>query len=93
MYKRQLFILYLCLLAYFMFFSESFGRTDTDRGYAYNLVPFKEILRFIRYRGTVGLWAFLINIVGNVVAFMPCEMCIRDRIWPTASMRTGWALW
>ena len=55
--KRQklgwvLFILYLCLLAYFMFFSESFGRTDTDRGYAYNLVPFKEILRFIRYRGT-----------------------------------------
>lgn len=75
--KRQklgwvLFILYLCLLAYFMFFSESFGRTDTDRGYAYNLVPFKEILRFIRYRGTVELWAFLINIVGNVVAFMPC---------------------
>ena len=57
--KRQklgwvLFILYLCLLAYFMFFSESFGRTDTDRGYAYNLVPFKEILRFIRYRGIRG---------------------------------------
>lgn len=75
--KRQklgwvLFILYLCLLAYFMFFSESFGRTDTDRGYAYNLVPFKEITRFIRYRRMMGLWPFLINIVGNVAAFMPC---------------------
>lgn len=80
--KRQklgwvLFILYLCLLAYFMFFSESFGRTDTDRGYAYNLVPFKEILRFIRYRGTVGLWAFLINIVGNVVRLCPAVSFFR----------------
>ena len=46
--KRQklgwvLFILYLCLLAYFMFFSESFGRTDTDRGYAYNPVSYTHL--------------------------------------------------
>lgn len=74
--KRQklgwvLFILYLCLLAYFMFFSESFGRTDTDRGYAYNLVPLKEITRYFRYYRTLGMPLFLINIVGNMVAFMP----------------------
>ncbi len=75
--KRQklgwvLFILYLCLLSYFMFFSESFGRTDTDREYAYNLIPFKEITRFFRYYRIIGLQAFLINMVGNVAAFMPC---------------------
>lgn len=74
--KRQklgwvLFILYLCLLAYFMFFSESFGRTDTDRGYQYNLVPFKEITRYFRYYSLLGPLLFLINIVGNVAAFMP----------------------
>ena len=74
--KRQklgwvLFLMYLCLLAYFMFFSESFGRTDTDRGYAYNLVPLKEITRYFRYYRTLGMPLFLINIVGNMVAFMP----------------------
>ena len=74
--KRQklgwvLFILYLCLLAYFMFFSESFGRTDTDREYAYNLVPLKEIIRYFRYYRTLGMTLFLINIVGNIAAFMP----------------------
>ena len=74
--KRQklgwvLFLMYLCLLAYFMFFSESFGRTDTDRGYAYNLLPLKEITRYFRYYRTLGMPLFLINIVGNMVAFMP----------------------
>lgn len=73
-----LFILYLCLLAYFMFFSESFGRTETDREYAYNLVHFLKksavisvIMRFS------GLGIFMINIVGNtqplslLVSFCP----------------------
>ena len=74
--KRQklgwvLFLMYLCLLAYFMFFSESFGRTDTDREYAYNLVPLKEITRYFRYYRTLGMTLFLINIVGNIAAFMP----------------------
>ena len=74
--KRQklgwvLFILYLCLLAYFMFFSESFGRTDTSRGYQYNLVPFKEISRYFRYYSTIWPLLFLINMIGNVAAFMP----------------------
>lgn len=66
-----LFILYLCLLTYFMFFSESFGRTDTDRGYAYNLVPFLEITRYFKYYHVLGFSLFMINIVGNVAAFMP----------------------
>ena len=74
--KRQkmgwvLFILYLCLLAYFMFFSESFGRTDTDRGYVYNLILFKEISRYFKYYNVLGFPLFMINIVGNIVAFAP----------------------
>ena len=74
--KRQkmgwvLFILYLCLLAYFMFFSESFGRTDTDRDCAYNLILFKEISRYFKYYNVLGFPLFMINIVGNIVAFAP----------------------
>lgn len=74
--KRQklgwvLFILYLCFLAYFMFFSESFGRMEANRGYQYNLAPFKEISRYFRYYNTIGPLLFLINIIGNVAAFLP----------------------
>lgn len=74
--KRQklgwaLFILYLCVLAHLMFFSESFGRTDTSRGYQYNLTPMNEITRYFHHYDVVGPVLFLINIVGNVAAFMP----------------------
>ena len=81
-----LFILYLCLLAYFMFFSESFGRLDADRDYAYNLVPFKEILRNFRYYHILGFGFFMINVVGNVAAFAPFGFILpiisrRSRKW------------
>lgn len=69
-----LFISYLVLLVYFMFFAESFGRTAPQEDYAYNLELFKEIKRFYRYRNDpeiLGMKAFLLNIVGNVVGFMP----------------------
>ena len=75
--KRQkmgwvIFIIYLIFLAYFLFFSDYFGRGGHIREeYAYNLVPFKEIKRFIVYRHVVGLWPFLLNIVGNIAGFMP----------------------
>lgn len=39
--------------------------------YRYNLVPLKEIMRFVRYRNRVGFGAFFINVFGNVIAFMP----------------------
>lgn len=67
-----LFIAYLALLVYFMFFAESFGRDAAQRDYAYNLEPFKEIKRFYHYREQLGMKAFLLNVVGNVAAFMPC---------------------
>ena len=67
-----LFIAYLTLLVYFMFFAESFGRNPDLREYSYNLEPFKEIRRFYKYRKLLGMEAFLLNIAGNVVGFMPC---------------------
>lgn len=62
---------YLALLVYFLFFSEGFGRTASCREYRYNLRPFQEILRFVRYRHIVGFRAFFINIFGNILAFVP----------------------
>lgn len=66
-----LFILYFVILFYFLFFSEKMGRTYSEREYHYNLVPLKEISRFLNYREVLGMRAVLLNILGNVVAFMP----------------------
>lgn len=66
-----LFVLYLFLLAYFLFFAENFGRVYMEREYAYNLELFKEIKRFWNYREELGMTAVLTNIVGNVVCFIP----------------------
>ncbi|MGN8631432.1 VanZ family protein [Blautia sp. HCP3S3_G3] len=67
-----LFILYVLLLVYFLFFSEEYGRTvQMEQGYRYNLIPFAEIQRFWKYRELLGQYAFLSNIMGNVLAFLP----------------------
>lgn len=66
-----MFYLYIILLSYFLFFSEKFGRGTTTEGYRYNLELFLEIKRFYKYREQVGFGSFLINILGNVIAFMP----------------------
>ncbi|WP_242841349.1 VanZ family protein [Lachnoclostridium phytofermentans] len=71
-----LFLGYLACLSYFLFFSERYGRTDTSNGYRYNLVLFREIKRFFIYRREVGLEGFLVNMVGNVAAFMPFGFCL-----------------
>ncbi|MGN1205931.1 MAG: VanZ family protein [Eubacterium sp.] len=62
---------YMILLIYFLFFSEEYGRTVHYTEYQYNLVLFHEISRYIKYREIVGIEYFLINIVGNIVVFMP----------------------
>ena len=66
-----LFILYMGMLVYFLFFAENMGRTFTEREYHYNLMPLKEIKRFWIYRETLGLWSVVLNLVGNVAAFIP----------------------
>lgn len=66
-----LFFIYFIVLFYFLFFSEKMGRTYSERTYHYNLVPLKEISRFLKYVDVLGMGAVVLNIVGNVVAFVP----------------------
>lgn len=66
-----IFGVYIIFLTYFLFFAESTGRTFQGREYHYNLVLFKEIRRFIMYHRNLGLTAVLLNLVGNIVAFIP----------------------
>ena len=65
-----LLILYLCLLIYALLFPEGYSRTP-DAGYRWNLIPFQEISRFWIYREQVGIPAAVLNLLGNVVGFMP----------------------
>ena len=66
---RIVFYIYILLLSYFLFFSERYGRDLITQ--QYNLELFREIKRFIRYREQIGLEGFIVNIFGNVIAFMP----------------------
>lgn len=70
-----LFVLYLVGLTYFTFFAEALGRgtlSDGDAAARFNLIPFLEIRRFWVYRKKLGAAAVVLNLAGNVVAFMPC---------------------
>ena len=73
--KWLIFIAYIAALVYFMFFAEILGRTDVSRTYQYNLVPFKEIKRFVNHFLALVLTAVLANIAGNVVA-LPFRFCL-----------------
>ncbi|MCI8565113.1 MAG: VanZ family protein [Lachnospiraceae bacterium] len=66
-----MFLTYLVFLCYIMFFAEMLGRTEIEREYSYNLVLFREIARFIRYRDRLGMKAVFWNLGGNVLCFMP----------------------
>lgn len=68
---KIIFLLYIVILTYFLFFSERYGRLSTNTEYRYNLVLFKELKRFINYREEIGFESFIINIFGNVCAFVP----------------------
>lgn len=69
--KYSIFFSYLAVLIYLVFFAEMFGRTAVFGAYRYNLVPFKEIRRFITHFSQLGIRTVMINIAGNVAAFMP----------------------
>lgn len=70
-FGRILFILYIILAVYFLFFSDILDRTMISDKYRYNLELFAEIRRFWINRHQLGMTSFMINIVGNVVCFMP----------------------
>ncbi|MCD7922224.1 MAG: VanZ family protein [Clostridiales bacterium] len=66
-----LFFVYIAVLVYFLFFSEMLGRVGTKRVYCYNLIPFREIRRFLTYRAQLGFPAVFLNLAGNILIFMP----------------------
>ena len=69
--SRIFFGLYLLLLVYLMFFAEEWGRSMLEGDYRYNLVPFREIQRYIRYHRQIGPWRVFWNLIGNVIGFVP----------------------
>ncbi len=68
---RVLFALYIAGLVYFLFFAEMLDRTGIERSYRYNLIPFREIRRFIVYADLLEPMAVISNLFGNIVIFMP----------------------
>ena len=72
---RVLCIVYIAGLCYFLFFAENYGRIFGQENYRYNLVPFKEIERFWKYRGELGIHSFY-NLAGNILGFVPAGFFI-----------------
>lgn len=66
-----LFLIYIGFLVYFLFFSEEYNRNIISESYRYNFTPFKEILRFWNYRHQLGIKVVVINLAGNIGAFVP----------------------
>lgn len=69
-FAQLLYLLYLCTAVYMLFFSESVGRTGYDE-YHYNLIPFDTIRRYILYADVVGRKAVILNLLGNIIGFLP----------------------
>ena len=65
------FLVYLILLGNFLFFAESMGRQNHGEEYRYNIILFQEIKRFIYHADILGIKAVIVNVIGNVVVFMP----------------------
>ena len=65
-----LFTAYLALLIYLLFFAEYYGR-GTETGYRVNLIPLREIRRFLDNRDILGRWPVFLNVYGNVLLFVP----------------------
>ena len=82
---RILFVVYLILALYFMFFSESLDRTMVSNQYRYNLNFGTEIKRFWDMRHKYGWSIPLINLLGNVICFIPFGF-----LFPTLSHKRGY---
>lgn len=68
---RLLFFIYLLILIYFLFFSDRYGRTTVSLEYKYNLIPLNEIKRYLLYSDKFTTEQLLVNVFGNVLAFLP----------------------
>ena len=75
-----LFALYVLAIIYFLLLTDIYGRAEGYQEPKYNLVPFMEIGRFLRsalYGGSIKPIDIVINLLGNVIAFVPFGALIR----------------
>lgn len=73
-----LFYFYILALVYFLLLSDGFGRLSVYEEYHYNLIPFREIKRFIVYWKAIdNIFLVVMNLFGNVLAFVPFGALIR----------------
>lgn len=70
------FSVYLIVLLYFLLFAEGFGRLSVRQDYRYNLTLFQEIRRYLTNWRRIGLRLTMINLLGNVGAFVPFGFCV-----------------
>ena len=77
MVSRIVFVIYMLVLVYFLLLSDGFGRTVRRDEFQFNLTPFVEIIRFVTYREYLGFYNVMINLAGNVIAFIPFGALIR----------------
>ena len=69
---QLIFLIYIGLLIYFLFFADRYGHTPGIRHEAaYNLIPGREIRRYITSVGKLGKRAVFVNLFGNVIGFIP----------------------
>ena len=61
---------YIGFVFYFLLISEIYGRTGEMKDYHYNLVLFKEIMRFWNYRDQLGIFSVFANLAGNILIFI-----------------------
>lgn len=72
------FVIYMLVLVYFLLLSDGLGRDMGYETYRMNLIPFQEIRRFVIYRNYIDEpLLVLINLLGNVIAFVPFGALIR----------------
>ena len=68
------FLAYCLLMTYFLFFAERYGRTAVREVMHINLRPLQEIKRCIFRGNQLGTRYVLLNLVGNVLIFIPFGM-------------------
>lgn len=76
--KYGLTAVYIIVMLYFLFFAEQFGRTTPVSVYRYNLVPFREIKRFLLHYHQLGAMTVIVNVFGNIVVFVPLGILLPE---------------
>ena len=69
---RILFLMYAVVLIYFLFFADWYGHAPGKAvRSAPNLIPFREIKRYMKLGHIIGGRLVFLNLIGNVIGFMP----------------------